>query len=251
MTKLEQFFSHERLANYMSICGGNRDTALRLYNWNVDMSEAFYIPLQTLEITFRNSVQANLTEKFGEKWFENEELGLDDYATSKITDSLKGRKSINQLLEKQVISEIPFDVTKFSFGFWVSLIGSGGLWTLKSKQNGDSSAKLERATESLKVKANYEMTLWRPALRYAFPHVNVLNRRDAHSQFNEMKILRNRVAHYEPIHTRNLKRDNETILRLLDWMSPEAYQWCEYRSRVPRVLERGEEFTKYLKPQSR
>ena len=43
-------------------------------------------------------------------------------------------------------------VARLSFGFWVSLVGAGGRIDLDGGR------------------ACYEMTLWRPALRRAFPH---------------------------------------------------------------------------------
>lgn len=48
-------------------------------------------------------------------------------------------------------------------------------------------------------KANYEMTLWRPALRQVFAHCATLTRRQAHEPLNDLRILRNRIAHHAPI----------------------------------------------------
>ena len=85
-------------------------------------------------------------------------------------------------------------------------------------------------------KANYEMTLWRPALRRAFPGAPKLNRKAAHSPFEHMRLLRNRIAHHEPVHARRLDKDYESILKVLEWMSPEARTWVKASSRIPDLL---------------
>ena len=103
-------------------------------------------------------------------------------------------------------------VAALSFGFWVSLLGRGGRGT------------------------DYERTLWRPALRDAFPHCSRLTRRQAHGPLNSLRSLRNRIAHHEPIFSRNLDEDHERILEISGWISPATRAWIEHHSRVPAVL---------------
>ena len=109
-------------------------------------------------------------------------------------------------------------VATLSFGFWVSLLGPGG------------------RTEDGR-KANYEMTLWRPALRGAFVHRVKLTRRQAHHPLNALRVLRNRVAHHEPIFARDLIADHERILDVAGWISPATRTWIEHHSRVPAAIE--------------
>jgi hypothetical protein len=49
----------------------------------------------------------------------------------------------------------------------------------------------------------YEMTLWRPALHGAFPGYRG-PRSTLHEDLRNMGLLRNRIAHHEPVHHRHL-----------------------------------------------
>ena len=111
-----------------------------------------------------------------------------------------------------------------SFGFWVSLLGSGGRMDPDGRR------------------ANYEMTLWRPALRRAFPHRTPLTRKQAHRPLNALRKLRNRIAHHEPIFARPLLEDHQRILEVTGWISPGVQAWVKHHSRVPIVLDANQQW---------
>ena len=115
-------------------------------------------------------------------------------------------------------SNLPRIVAALSFGFWISLLG-------RSSRTGAGH------------KANYEMTLWRPALRGAFSYRASLTRSQVHRPLNTLRILRNQIAHHEPIFTREPTADHERILEVARWISPEARNWIEHHSRVPAMIE--------------
>ncbi|WP_327110538.1 hypothetical protein OHB12_22440 [Nocardia sp. NBC_01730] len=56
--------SQARFAPYLAKTGGDIDTAIRLYWWNIDISAAFYTPLHCLELALRNAVHQRLTDEF-------------------------------------------------------------------------------------------------------------------------------------------------------------------------------------------
>jgi hypothetical protein len=80
------------------------------------------------------------------------------------------------------------------------------------------------------------MTLWRPALRRAFPHAASISRKNAHTPLNFLRTFRNRIAHHEPIFTRHLEKDYESILEVASWITPHKRAWIEAHSRVPELL---------------
>jgi hypothetical protein len=104
----------------------------------------------------------------------------------------------------------PRVVAVLSFGFWVSLLGPGpsGL---------------------------YEMRLWRPILHHAFPHAK-LPRKDVHHPLDQLRLLRNRIAHHEPIFTRPLADDDQSVFQILSWICPDTATWVAHHSTVPTVL---------------
>ena len=106
-------------------------------------------------------------------------------------------------------------------------------WTPKS---GQSLLRGGRRLDLAGHRADYERTLWRPALRRAFPHRAKLTRMAAHQALDPLRNLRNRIAHHEPIFARRLDEDHARILEVAGWISPGARAWIEHRSRVPLLL---------------
>ena len=203
---LEVFLSRERLGTYLEAAQGNREEAVRLHVWNTAVSAAFYGPLQVLEVALRNAMNRRLGEKYGAAWYDNGRAGFSNGALERIL-----RAKIE--FARDGHGDDPHRVVAaLSFGFWVSLLGRGGRGT------------------------DYERTLWRPALRDAFPHCARLTRRQAHGPLNALRTLRNRIAHHEPIFSRNLVEEHESILEISEWISPATRAWIEHHSRVPAVL---------------
>ena len=62
---LEVSISKDRLGKYLAAAGGDRDRALTLYERNMHISEAFYSPLQCMEICLRNRMCLNLQSEYG------------------------------------------------------------------------------------------------------------------------------------------------------------------------------------------
>lgn len=209
---IEGALSPERLHPYLDAAGGDRQSALRLYLWNTAVSAAFYGPLQGLEVVLRNAIHRQLVERYGAAWYTNLDTDLDRGALGRI------RQAMADLTRDGPSEDIPLILATLSFGFWVSLLGSGG--------------RLESGR-----KANYEMTLWRPALRQVFAHCAKLTRRQAHGPLNELRILRNRIAHHEPIFARNLPAYHAQILEVMGWISPGVRTWVAHHSRLPALLE--------------
>ena len=212
LAEIEEALSRERLRTYLDAAGGDRERALRLYAWNTDVSGAFYGPLQGLEVTLRNAMSRCLAGLYGLAWWDHPEARLDRGALMRIVDA---RSKLARSGHRNDTSRI---VATLSFGFWVSLLGPGG--HIESGQ-----------------KANYEMTLWRPALRQAFPYRDTLTRRQAHGPLNGIRELRNRIAHHEPIFTRDLAGDHARILDIAGWISPAMRVWIGHQSRVLPLLE--------------
>lgn len=212
LRELETTLSPERISTYLMATNGDREKAARLYTWNVAVSAAFYGPLQGLEVALRNAMHARLAAQYGLAWYDNRTAGLDRGALERVA-SARAR-----LRGERYAVNTPRMIASLSFGFWVSLLGPGG--------------RIEDAGR----KANYEMTLWRPALRRAFPHRRPLTRKQVHGPLISLRSLRNRIAHHEPIFARNLTEDHQCILEVASWISPGTRLWIEHHSRVGGLL---------------
>jgi hypothetical protein len=73
-----------------------------------------------------------------------------------------------------------------------------------------------------------------------------LRRKDFSGPLAQIRSLRNRIAHHEPIVMWDLRKRYVSILELTGWLSPPALAWCQAHSRFeqvhpvePIVLEAG------------
>src|SRR3954465_4517959 len=186
-TRLAQTLSNDRFATYLASpeAGGDPVRAMRLYGWNVEVSAAFWGPLQALEVAKRNAMHRELSGAFGRPdWWNEPGLVLTHVAQDQVggaEDALRRRG--RSLAPGAVVAELPF-------GFWVALLAKG---------------------------LNYEMQLWRPALRHAFPQYKGA-RRDLHKPLDYLREFRNRIAHHEPIFSRHLVADLASIRALIGYV---------------------------------
>lgn len=84
--------------------------------------------------------------------------------------------------------------------------------------------------------AGYE-TLWQQSLHRIARREDGkgLRRKDFSKPITPIRILRNRVAHHEPILGWDLPKHHEAILRLTGWLSPIAAAWARRNSRFQEV----------------
>jgi len=73
-----------------------------------------------------------------------------------------------------------------------------------------------------------------PCLQHAFD--GPVRRTRMHSELNELRRLRNRIAHHEPIHGWNLAGEHARLVDVADRISPRLSERIEAVSRVPAVL---------------
>ena len=64
----------------------------------------------------------------------------------------------------------------------------------------------------------------------------IKNRHGLHSSLENLRTLRNRIAHHEPIFDRQLEQDYKVTMAVLGGLSPITLQWIKHHCRVPEVL---------------
>jgi len=193
---LETSISRERLTKYLAANGGDLDGALTLYERNMRLSEAFYVPLQCMEVSFRNRLCAELVVRYGDEWPTNNRAPLNPDALEDIRNAADSTK--------KAAPSVGDIVAALHFGFWVGLIGP-----------------------------RYDATLWRTALHKAFGVGGGRPRAIVHGRFNALRRFRNRIAHHEPIFDRDLIRSHSEIIEAIGWMCADTSQWAAYHSRLP------------------
>ena len=198
---LEQSFSLERFYRYIQWADGDKAKAFELYALNTALSEAFYTPLHILEVVLRNRFHVILSQYFGEAWYENETI---------IYGNLKNKlqKAKEDLTAEEREHTAGRIIAVLTFGFWTGL--------------------LSPAHENL----------WRSALYTAFKKEDGTGfaRKDITRLITPIRVLRNRIAHHEPILYWDLRKHYEGILTLTRSISPDAAVWSEHHSRFLAVL---------------
>jgi len=66
--ELPNVISGPRFATYLQATGNDRSRALALYEWNLDLSAAFIVPLQICEVAVRNGVAEAIEKVHGTTW---------------------------------------------------------------------------------------------------------------------------------------------------------------------------------------
>jgi len=212
---LERRISPERFAPYRAASAGDLRQAIGLYEKNLELSVAFWAVLSDLEILVRNAMNDELSAwslaRYGDAaWYLDHGNIFSGEAAGTI-DTARRHVAANGRPETpgRVVAELPL-------GFWRFLLSG-----------------------------RYERSLWLPCLREAFPGIAGRGmRRDVHDAMRDLHLLRNRIAHHEPIHNRPLARLHGLALTTAGWVCPVTRQWIADRSRVPDLLPESAELVR-------
>lgn len=206
LATLRQRLSEERLRPYDQATRDDHHASLRLYEWNTFISAAFYESLQALEVVLRNAIHEQLTELHARQnlpgyWFDDPTQLLTTAAREDVSRARRRLRSTGKTVTPgRLIAELPF-------GFWRFMLT-----------------------------ARLELSLWRPALRFAFAQRSPLTRDQVAKPLARLHVLRNRIAHHEPIPHHRLDHDWQDLQYVAEALCVEVHAWIRQTSRVPDVL---------------
>ena len=207
--------TRERLRSYLASSAGDLEQALALYDWNARVGGALHEDIGRLEVVFRNAIDEALlaygvAQGWPAVWYQRRQLfpgkhgarALDDIKTARSRATRRGAAEVHG----KVVAEL-------SFGFWRFLCTKP-----------------------------YLTSLWVPAVADAFlNHPDFGDpravRQAVDDRIQRVHFLRNRVAHHEPVHHRNLKQDLDSIAQLAGWISLDARDWIVGASRTATVIQ--------------
>ncbi|WP_375454741.1 hypothetical protein [uncultured Methylobacterium sp.] len=89
--------------------------------------------------------------------------------------------------------------------------------------------------------AGQDARLWIPHMRTAFPAVDPVKpipvlRAEAYDALWHVRKLRNRIAHHEPIFTRDIAVEYARIHDIISWRSPVAAAWMDRTQGVTALI---------------
>lgn len=199
LASLTTSISPERLNPHLVACQGDVKAAIRRYESNVAVSEALYGVLQALEVTLRNAMHRQLSDYAGTgDWF-----GRFDLLPAEEQTIQKARAALARSRKPETPGRM---VAELPFGFWTAL-----------------------------TSRFYSEKIWIPCLHKAFPRKR-LGHRTASQRLNEIRVLRNRVAHHEPILHLDLLGLHGKVLETIGWMCADTECWVRDTTRLAAVL---------------
>lgn len=204
--------SEERLRSYEQATAGDVPSALELYRWNGEASAALFELVGLAEVTVRNAM-AEQVEAIRAKrgwptpWYR---VGQRVFGPDDIRDI---QKAIDRATARGRHAEVQGKViAELNFGFWRFL-----------------------------TSRRHHTTLWVPGLYLAFPNLapggpSASERERVFRRMEDINLLRNRIAHHEPIHRRDLAQDEGRILEFIEWICRDVAVWAGQCSRVSTVI---------------
>jgi len=204
---IERALSLERFGRYVAWAGGDRRRAVELYSLNARISEALYIPIHGLEIALRNRIHTVMSEAEGERWFEVDGLLLAPHQKDQLATA------IAEIEEDGKEASAGRVVAALTFSFWTAMLSPvyEALWR----------STLNRIAETEEGKRLPRKSFTRP--------------------LTQIRLLRNRTAHHEPILHWNLAKHHRNIVQLTGWLSPAVSQWVALMDRFDAVIADGYE----------
>ncbi|MCX6378998.1 MAG: Abi family protein [Armatimonadetes bacterium] len=211
-SEIQQSISVYRLKPYRRKQENKKD-ALALYLWNMALCEALYPVLQCIEVALRNTIHDALSKARSQKWYDEAgfllPVELERVASAK-AELDRNRKPHDHC---RVVAEL-------TFGFWASLFA-----------------------------APYEKSFFILVAPLAFARVPRKNRNRAFlsARIQEIRKIRNRVFHHEPIWNDDLMREYLDMMELLKWLSPAKERLLEGKCRFVEIHDGGwEAFREYV-----
>lgn len=210
----ELHFAAPRLRHYLTDSHGDADRAIRLYEWNTEISAAFWESLGHLEVALRNTIDRQMIARHTARnrtghWIYDDahELGRD-----------RGRPprrhaypyvDINTAINRVRNNGMPTDpgqiISEISFGFWHQMVSKN------------------------------QMFLW-PDLAAGFSNMPG-RRQDAVSDIVEsLRALRNRIGHHHRIWSIDVAAKYAELCKLAGFIDPALEAWIDENSRVMAVI---------------
>lgn len=170
-----------------------------LYEWNLQLSEAFILPIHYAEISLRNSIVRKFELIYGINWLSSK--GFLNHLSNKEKIDIEHSLSIGKRTTNQIIPEC-------SFGFW-----------------------------KRRVAYKY-FDSWRPHLKTCFPNLQSpdINYGCLYTYCEDINVLRNRIAHHEPIYKRDLELAIQQIIKIIEFSSLEVANYVRKKQQITELI---------------
>ena len=215
----DAWLSVPRFRRYVDACGGSRERALRLYEWNLDLGAVLMKDISRFEVALRNAYDRVMCERVSveEHWlFDEKSPVVCELFRRARSGEMRDANALNRRMIREATPRGTHPVRPESvvahlpFGFWAHLT--------------------DRA---------HERILWIPCLRHAWPLGTSRSELDA--KIRSINVARNRIAHHERLFA---PADpalepvviDRLLVELFDELVPEANIYAGAQTPVERFL---------------
>lgn len=217
---IDSWLGVARFQRYIDECGGDRARALALYEWNVEAGQVLMHDIAHFEVALRNAYVIAISAAWPHypHWLLHAESpAVIPIWRTKLVNGIKRGSDVNYRTRKSVDDAIrkcgyrhanPGKViAELTFGFWRQL-----------------------TTKAM------EKSVWVPYLHKAFPRGTSRSRVDA--QITAVNMLRNRIAHHEPLFTSTADPSiiHADMMDCLLLLSPDVHAHVSQTSKVSQTL---------------
>lgn len=232
---LRQTFSEGRQKYYLDRALQSAKGAFELHQWNTELSESLYVPLQAFEIALRNRLDRAMTKHYTDnhiecEWYEDvleqwrdrwcatpAKRKEEDHCYRRIGKMISEAKRNAQRDIKRRQEALPVTFTETGFRDVFIAATEFGLWV----------HLLDKHLEKL----------WNGVLSEAFPQGT--DRHQLYEFANRVRRLRNRVTHYEPVFEEPLLELHQKMLAYIHSWSDETGKWVSKTSRFEEVWKKA------------
>ena len=210
---LRAAISAARLSTYETATGRKGDddsSAIALYAWNAKISGALMAPIHFCEVVIRNAVSDALEELYGPAWpwspgFE-QSLQAPRRGYSPRKDLQNARYKFTSPATGKVIPEL-------NFVFWQKMFTK-----------------------------RHDYRLWEPFLHKVLPNLDPSKpiatlRQDIYDEIEQIRKLRNRIAHHEPIFTRDIEDDLLKVINMVQLRCQTSASWLMENQMVEDLIK--------------
>lgn len=203
--------SPARMATYEQFArsvGGSAEDALALYAWNARVCGALLVTLHICEVAIRNAVGDALASTHGPQWPWN--TGFERSLPRQNGPGYNALGDLQRVRNKS--SAIGQVIAELKFVFWEKMFTS-----------------------------RHDDRIWRHCLAKVLPNLdptmsNAAQRKRVFDDLNQVRLLRNRIAHHEPIFSRDLLSDFNVIYHLVVARCDVSAQWLLDQQQVLEVI---------------
>lgn len=187
----------------------NLSGALALYSWNAQVSAALMTPLHICEVVVRNAVADALQSVYGPRW-PWETVFEQSLPNPPKGHGYNARRDLITTRSKEATTGKV--IPELKFVFWQKMFTG-----------------------------RFDGRLWNPYMRTVMPHLDPTMtvqqlRKLIHDELEQLRGLRNRIAHHEPIFKRNLAADFQKAHDLIAFRCPHTAAWMQANQQVTQFI---------------